>query len=65
MTIDWYAADQAYQAHHTHCATCRAAGARPGQAQRCSEGQRLWDQYNQAGTPPHMLPQRASKGAEQ
>lgn len=26
---DWYAADRAYQLHHTGCATCKAAGANP------------------------------------
>lgn len=63
MTTDWHAADKAYQAHHSQCNTCRAAGARPGHLQRCSTGQGLWDTYNQAGTPPHLMTQSARKEA--
>jgi len=62
---DWYAADQAYLAHHANCAECRAAGARPGQLQRCPTGLELWDNYNQAGTPPHLLPRARQKEAAQ
>ncbi len=59
---DWHTADKAYQAHHTHCHECRAAGARPGQLQRCPAGQALWDTYNQAEPPPHLQARAAQKG---
>lgn len=53
-TPDWYGADKAYQLHHCSCGTCRAAGARPGAAQRCPTGAQLWATYEQAGNPPHF-----------
>lgn len=56
MTPDWHTADKAYLTHHTACPQCIAAGGSPGRKHRCSTGQALWDTYNQAGTPTHMLP---------
>lgn len=53
-TPDWYAADKAYQLHHSGCGICRAAGARPGSGQRCPTGAQLWATYEQAGNPPHF-----------
>jgi hypothetical protein len=50
---DWDAADQAYLAHHFACPTCIAAGITRTQP-RCTEGQALWNTYQQAGTPPHF-----------
>jgi hypothetical protein len=35
-----------YMAHHWGCPTCSAAG--QGYGQRCAEGARLWDAYNDA-----------------
>lgn len=51
---DWYAADRAYQLHHTGCATCRAAGANHNTLQRCPTGTELWATYQAAGMPPHF-----------
>lgn len=51
---DWYAADRAYQLHHTGCATCKAAGANPSTPHRCPAGAELWSTYQQAGDPPHF-----------
>lgn len=51
---DWHAADAAYQLHHANCPDCIAAGKNPS-LPRCLQGQELWDQYNQAGEPPHFL----------
>jgi len=51
---DWHAADQAYLDHHGRCPICQAAGKNPD-LQRCAEGLALWEQYNQAGEPPHFL----------
>jgi len=51
---EWHAADRAYQDHHTGCHICQAAGKNPD-LQRCPEGQKLWDTYQQAGEPPHFL----------
>ena len=51
---DWYAADRAYQLHHTGCSQCRAAGANPSGLQRCPTGAELWAAYQQAGNPPHF-----------
>jgi hypothetical protein len=39
-------AHEVYLLHHWHCPTCCAAGQRYGQ--RCAEGARLWDAYNEA-----------------
>ena len=57
---DWNSADKAYQAHHTSCPTCRAAGTAPGSRERCPAGLELWATYQQAGDPPHFtwLPTR-------
>lgn len=53
-TVDWHAADRAYQRHHSVCGHCRAAGMAPGQRERCAEGQALWAAYQEAGDPPHF-----------
>lgn len=45
---DWRAADAAYQAHHTACPHCRAAGTSPNTQQRCPEGAQLWGTYRRA-----------------
>ncbi len=59
----WEQADKAYQAHHVTCAHCKAAGIRITERQRCPEGQALWQDYEQAGLPPHFtwLHQRQRK----
>ena len=44
----WNVADKAYQAHHWSCATCKAA-ARSGHSDRCTQGQHLYDLYEQTG----------------
>lgn len=51
---DWRTADRAYQAHHTSCPTCIAAGAAPGARERCPQGAELWATYQAAGMPPHF-----------
>ncbi|QTW17571.1 hypothetical protein [Comamonas kerstersii] len=45
MADQWQAADKAYQQHHASCGTCKGAGLRPNEAQRCPEGQALWTNY--------------------
>ncbi len=50
----WEAADKAYQLHHGICATCKAAGMRPGLAERCPDGKALWRAYNDTGWPEHV-----------
>ena len=39
----WRAADRAYQHHHWKCSVCKAAAR--GHSERCTEGQRLHDEY--------------------
>lgn len=48
----WRVADRLYQNHHWQCPACKAAArAAPGTASRCTEGQRLHDDYTaQAAT---------------
>lgn len=60
---DWYVADKAYQAHHSHCPQCRAAGMAPGGRGRCPSGAALWDAYQKAGDPPHFMWPRPSGSA--
>ena len=46
MGQPWRAADRLYQNHHWQCPECKAAArAAPGTAERCTEGQRLHDEY--------------------
>ena len=46
MNQPWRAADRLYQNHHWQCPECKAAArAAPGTAERCTEGQRLHDEY--------------------
>ena len=46
MEQPWRAADRLYQNHHWQCPECKAAArAAPGTAERCTEGQRLHDEY--------------------
>lgn len=50
MEQPWRAADRLYQSHHWQCAACMAsARAAPGTADRCTEGQRLHDEYTSEG----------------
>jgi len=42
----WLALDQAYQAHHFKCPTCKAAGL--GYGLRCGVGAALWTAYSDA-----------------
>lgn len=44
----WNLADRAYQAHHWNCTTCKVAARSGGHSQRCTEGQHLYDLYEQA-----------------
>ncbi len=62
-TVDWHAADRAYQRHHGACSHCRAAGMAPGQRERCAEGQALGAAYLQAGNPPHFTWLRPTRAA--
>lgn len=61
----WPAARKEYYSHHAACGQCQASRAASPTQQRCPEGQALWDQYNQAGDPPHfrwlVLAQRFKK----
>ena len=46
MEQPWRVADRLYQNHHWQCTECKAAArAAPGTAERCTEGQRLHDEY--------------------
>ena len=46
MEQPWRAADRLYQNHHWQCPECKAAArAAPGTAERCTEGQRLHNDY--------------------
>ena len=46
MEQPWRAADRLYQNHHWQCPECKAAArAAPGTAERCTEGQRMHDEY--------------------
>ena len=46
------AEDRAYLNHHFSCPLCCAAGISGGKQARCTDGQALWDAYNQAAGPP-------------
>lgn len=46
----WRAADRAYQHHHWKCSACKAAAR--GHSERCTEGQRLHDEYTSEGHRP-------------
>lgn len=47
MAQPWRAADRRYQAHHWKCSVCKAAAR--GHSERCTEGQRLHDEYTSEG----------------
>ena len=49
----WELADRAYQAHHFQCPQCISAGVTRSQP-RCAIGAALWEEYQQAGDPPHF-----------
>ena len=46
----WRIADRAYQRHHWKCSVCKAAAR--GHSERCTEGQRLHDEYTSEGHRP-------------
>lgn len=46
----WRAADRLYQHHHWQCSVCKAAAR--GHSERCTEGQRLHDEYTSEGHRP-------------
>jgi hypothetical protein len=47
MDQPWRIADRLYQHHHWNCPACMtAARAAPGTTSRCTEGQRLHDDYS-------------------
>lgn len=56
----WGQSAHLYNRHHISCPACVAAGISGGAARRCAEGQALWDDYQQQGTPPHFLWTRPS-----
>ena len=50
MAQPWRAADRRYQRHHWKCSVCKAAAR--GHSERCTEGQRLHDEYTSEGHRP-------------
>ena len=47
MEQPWRAAGRAYERHHWQCSVCKAAAR--GHSERCTEGQRLHDEYTSEG----------------
>ncbi len=58
MIATWQDADKAYQLHHIACPDCLGAGRRPGQTERCPEGEALWTQYLDQFELENPRPQR-------
>ena len=46
----WRISDRAYERHHWKCSVCKAAAR--GHSERCTEGQRLHDEYTSEGHRP-------------